>query len=201
MFFYISGMGATFFNTEGKGFGYFVWGKITRLLIPFVIAVFIFLIPRLYFGQPYEEFCRPDGEHIENDYWQYNAKILPGIVNKLSWLWYLPALFTDCILTYPLLAWSVRRSNKIPFNGRDDGNIVFLQLAIFVAWCYPAFYLDTDDNYGQRFLLPSILTLAIIIMLFYTLQLAINTENGDKYAMWMKLLGPCGSIALNLWKD
>jgi len=27
------------------------------------------------------------------------------------------------------------------------------------------------------------------------------TENGDKYAMWMKLIGPLGSIALNLWKD
>jgi len=51
MFFYISGMGATFFNTEGKGFGIFVYGKTTRLLIPFVLAIFIFLIPRLYFGQ------------------------------------------------------------------------------------------------------------------------------------------------------
>ena len=50
MFFYISGMGATFFNTEGKGFGYFVWGKILRLLIPFVIAIFVFLIPMLGLG-------------------------------------------------------------------------------------------------------------------------------------------------------
>ena len=38
-------------------------------------------------------------------------------------------------------------------------------------------------------------------MLFYVLQLSINTEKGDKYAMWIKLLGPCGSICLNLWKD
>ena len=70
-----------------------------------------------------------------------------------------------------------------------------------VAWCYPAFYLDTSHNYGQRFLLPSILTLSIILMLFYVFQLSIHTENGDKYAMWMRFLGPCGSIALNLWKD
>jgi fucose 4-O-acetylase-like acetyltransferase len=60
MFFYISGMGSTFFNTEGKGFFLFTWNKITRLLIPFVFAIFIFLIPRLYFGQPYEEWCRYD---------------------------------------------------------------------------------------------------------------------------------------------
>jgi hypothetical protein len=50
MFFYISGMGATFFNTEGKGFGIFVTDKILRLMLPFVIAIFVFLIPRLYFG-------------------------------------------------------------------------------------------------------------------------------------------------------
>lgn len=31
--------------------------------------------------------------------------------------------------------------------------------------------------------------------------MAINTEDGDKYAMWIKLLGPLGSMALNLWKD
>ena len=128
-------------------------------------------------------------------------KTLPTIFSKLSWLWYLPALFIDCILTYPLLAWSVRRSKRIPFEGRDDGNIVFLQGAILVIWCYPCFYMDTYNNYGVRFLLPSIITLTIILFFFYTFQLLIYTEGGDKYAMWMKLLGPCGSIALNLWKD
>jgi surface polysaccharide O-acyltransferase-like enzyme len=51
MFFYISGIGATFFNTETKNYGIFVGEKILRLLIPFVIAIFVFLIPRLYFGQ------------------------------------------------------------------------------------------------------------------------------------------------------
>jgi len=51
MFFYISGIGATFFNTEKNNYGIFVGGKVLRLLVPFVIAIFVFLIPRLYFGQ------------------------------------------------------------------------------------------------------------------------------------------------------
>ena len=38
-------------------------------------------------------------------------------------------------------------------------------------------------------------------MLFYVLQLSIHTEKGDKYALWIKMLGPIGSICLNLWKD
>jgi len=70
MFFYISGMAATFFNTEGKGFAIFVWDKILRLAIPFVVAIFIFLIPRLYFGQAYEDWCRPNGVK-EDDYWEF----------------------------------------------------------------------------------------------------------------------------------
>jgi hypothetical protein len=65
------------------------------------------------------------------------------------------------------LAWTIRRAYKIPYNTRDDGNIIFLQLALLTAWALPAVYLDTDDKYGERFLLPSIITLALVMMLFY----------------------------------
>ena len=50
MFFYISGMASTLYNTEGKGFGLFLGEKALRLIVPFAIAIFVFLIPRLYFG-------------------------------------------------------------------------------------------------------------------------------------------------------
>lgn len=200
MFFHISGMGATYYNTEKNGFASFFGNKTIRLMVPFVLAIFIFLIPRLYFGQQYEDFTRPDGK-IEDDYWTFQMKTLPTVLSKLSWLWYLPALFIDCILTYPLVAWSIRRANKIPYDARDDGNIIFLQIVLLILWCYPCFYLDTDKNYGVRYLLPSVLTLACILFLFYTFQLLIYTEGGDKYAMAMKIVGPLGSIALNYWKD
>ena len=61
MFFYISGIGATFFDTEKKHFGVYVRDKVVRLLVPLVLAIFIFLLPRLYLGQAYEEFTRPNG--------------------------------------------------------------------------------------------------------------------------------------------
>jgi len=122
------------------------------------------------------------------------------VPTKLSWLWYLPALFIDIVLTYPLVAWTVRRSRKIPFNQRDDGNIILLQLALFVIWLFPCFYLDTKKDFGTRYLLPSTLTLMCIMFLFYTFQLLIHTENGDKYAMMIKIIGPIGGIALNYWK-
>ena len=46
MFFYISGMAATFFNTEGKGFGIYFTDKVFRLAVPFVVGIFVFLVPR-----------------------------------------------------------------------------------------------------------------------------------------------------------
>ena len=125
MFFYISGMAATYFNSEGKGFGLFLWDKILRLMLPFILAIFVFLIPRLYMGQEYEDWTRPNGK-TEKDFGQFTLLTLPSIFSKLSWLWYLPALFVDCILTYPLLAWSIRRARKIPFNAWDDGNILII---------------------------------------------------------------------------
>ena len=51
---------------------------------------------------------------------------LPTIYLKLSWLWYLPALFIDFIICYPLLRWTVRRSKEIPFDGLVDTGIILL---------------------------------------------------------------------------
>lgn len=123
MFFYLSGIGATFFRTEDKNFGIFVGEKALRLLVPFIVAIFVFLIPRLYFGQQYEDFTRPD-DQIENDYWLFMTKTLPTVHLKLSWLWYLPALFIDFMLCYPLLRWTVRRSKGIPYDAVVDTGIV-----------------------------------------------------------------------------
>ena len=123
MFFYVSGIGATFFRTEDKHFGIYIGDKVLRLLVPFVVAIFVFLIPRLYFGQQYEDFTRND-DKIESNYWTFMQATLPTIHIKLSWLWYLPALFIDCVLTYPLLRWTVRRSKGIPYDPLVDTGII-----------------------------------------------------------------------------
>ena len=89
-------------------------GSTTTVIIEnIILAIFIFLIPRLYFGQSYEDFCRPDGKQ-EDDYWLFQQKTLPTVGSKLSWLWYLPALFIDCILTYPLPSTSVNMGEGNP---------------------------------------------------------------------------------------
>jgi len=168
MFFYISGIGSTFFNTEKNNYGIFVGSKVLRLLGPFVVAIFIFLIPRLYFGQQYEDFTR-NNDVIENDYWAFMMATLPTVHIKLSWLWYLPALFIDCMLTYPLLRWTIRRSKGIPFDPLVDTGIILHQIITLAVWALPCYFLVTKDNYGPDLLLPSIGVLGTVMFLFYTL--------------------------------
>ena len=88
----------------------FIIKRARRLLIPFVIAVPILLIPRLYMGQEYEEWTRvkPDNSPDWN-YFSYVYKVIPTILQKLSWLWFLPVLFLIGILNFPLQVWSERR--------------------------------------------------------------------------------------------
>lgn len=118
-FFYLSGNAMTFFKTQEKGFLKYLWGKITSLIIPLVIAIPVLLIPRLYIGQEYEAFARPDGVNTEEDVGQFYLKTLPSIIVKISWLWFLLGLFLNCMVLYPLLAWTQRRKAKIPFGNQD----------------------------------------------------------------------------------
>jgi hypothetical protein len=113
MFFYISGIASIFFNTKKKGFLVYFYNKFMRLMLPFGLAIPIFLVPRLFFGQEYEDFAYIKGKK-EWNFLSYFVNIFKeGILMKLSWLWFLPVLFIDSIFCYPLLVWTVRRSKKI----------------------------------------------------------------------------------------
>ena len=199
MFFYISGIGATFFKTEDKNFAIFVGEKALRLLVPFIIGIFVFLIPRLYFGQTYEDFTRPNDE-IETNYWDFTKKTLPSIHLKLSWLWYLPALFIDFIICYPLLRWSVRRSKGIKYDPLTDTAIIAHQLVTLAVWGTICYFTVTKDNYGEIYLVPAVMTLAGVMFAVYSVQLACAGKRGYKYALAIKLIGPIGSICMNFWK-
>jgi hypothetical protein len=200
MFFYISGIGATFFKTEEKNFGIFVGEKALRLLIPFTVGIFAFLIPRLYFGQTYEDFTRPDPDEIETNYWEFTKKTLPVVHLKLSWLWYLPALFIDFMICYPLLRWSIRRSQGIKYDPLVDTGIIAHQMVTLAIWAVINYFLVTKDDYGSIYLVPAIITLACVMTAIYSAQLALGTKQGYKYGLLIKLIGPCGSIAMNMWK-
>ena len=82
----LSGMSTAFFKTEVHGFGRYVRGKATRLLVPFFLSVFVFLIPRLYLSQGWEAIGRLDKQsRIEWNFFKYVPEILAdNIVMKLG---------------------------------------------------------------------------------------------------------------------
>jgi len=94
---------------------------------------------------------------------------LPTIHLKLSWLWYLPALFIDLVICYPLLRWSIRRSKGIPFDGLIDTGIILLQIATLALWATIVYYLVPTYNYNTLLLIPAIGVLAGIFAAFYSL--------------------------------
>jgi len=112
----------------------------------------------------------------------------------------LPALFIDCMLTYPLLRWSIRRSRGIPYDPVVDAGIVLHQIILLGIWMLPNYYLVTKDNYNTEYLIPSIICLGAVMFCFYTFQLAIGRPGGEKYALWIKFIGPIASICMNLFK-
>lgn len=105
------------------------------------------------------------------------------------------------MLCYPLLRWTVRRSKGLPFDPVIDTMVIAHQLIVLTIWGVICYFLVSKDYLGRDLLLPAIATLACVMAAFYTLQLLIaRTENGYHYAMWIKLIGPIGSICMNLWK-
>ena len=49
-FFYLAGITVSFYNCEKKGFLRFLYEKTMSLLVPFIVLLFVILIPRLYFA-------------------------------------------------------------------------------------------------------------------------------------------------------
>ena len=98
IFFYISGVGVTFYNTEKNanwGFIRFFWVKFLRLIVPLVPAILILHIPRHFISQGWDKIGRLDDcTRIEDNYLSYVPAILTdNFLTKIGPLWFLPFIF------------------------------------------------------------------------------------------------------------
>lgn len=198
MFFYISGISCTFYDTEKKGFLKYFRSKVDRLLVPMVIAIFTLLVPRLYLSQSYEGWTQVDGK-IEDNFFVYTIKVLPSIHEKLSWLWFLIVLFQVLLINYPLLAWSHRRVQKLPYT-RKDALIIFWLIMGLTLWMIPCATI-VEKEYAFKYLIPSIYVLAAFYFFMFILQILIQkSAYADKIAFYSKLAGPLFCILMNYFK-
>jgi hypothetical protein len=160
-----------------------------------VIAIPVLLIPRLYIGQEYEAFARPDGVHTEEDLGQFYLKTLPSIIVKISWLWFLLGLFLNCMVLYPLLAWTQRRKANVPF-GNQDVALIIGQTVALGSMGYLG-YILSGSTYGPTQYMPSLL----IVAGYFTLQYSVLFLNiSESNALHLKWIGPIAAVLLNIFR-
>ena len=78
--------------------------------------------------------------------------------------------------------------------------LILGQFLALLLWSIPLRYLTEDDMYPKS-LGPMLQTLAAIYMVHFFAQLLFKLENGHKYGIVIKLIGPLASCGLNYWRD
>lgn len=205
MFFYISGFANSFYNCD-KGFVVYTVGKAKRLLIPFNIGFFLILPVRLYLAQSYQVFakvcCDEKGEHyIEHNFFVYYFKIFPNLIEKLSWLWFLLALFIDSLINYPMMAWTQRRVQKKPFDHNDIMYFAGMAISRFIwmgvcSFCPPL----NDKEVGLTELWPQIAMQFLFYCAIMFVQFLLNEDRPWLYFA-IKAFGPICCVLMNIFKN
>lgn len=112
VFFYLSGVSATYFDFETeRPFLNFLIRKAQRLLMPLVLGIFFLLMPQLYMIQNWCSWGRlNDGQMTQHNVFKFVYEQLgDNFYKKLGVLWFLPFLFVLTLLNYPLIKWTNRR--------------------------------------------------------------------------------------------
>ena len=146
-------------------------------------------------GAPYASECI-----IEKNIFKYAWLTIPTLDKKLSWLWYLPALFIDSCVNYPLLAWTQRRSNMIPIDWSIDWQFPAGQVLAIFCWSLPNWYIK--DLSGSS-TLPMVYTNVLFYIMWFTIQpyMLSKGKYAYKYSLLLKCIGPISSFCLNYWRD
>ena len=204
VFFLLSGMGSIYYDTEKKGFIRYAINKTQRLILPVVFSIPLFIIPRLYVTQSWDDLGRvKKGTEIEWNIFKYLSQIfLDNFVMKLGHLWFLPVLLLVCLVNYPLLAYSRRRMKMLPV-GRKDVMIIIAQFIAIMCLTLLFFVLtlnDPDDFW--YYLLPANLTLYCGMLAYMGVQVYLQRLADDDHgkALFVMLIGPVISILVNNFK-
>ena len=203
LFFYISGMSSSFFNSKKNDYRAYLVAKVKRLLVPLVLSIVFLLIPRLYLSQEYEPWTRIDPEkEPEWDFLVFFVKILPQTPNKLSWLWFLLVLFLVFIINYPIIVWTQRRARQEPLCLKSDGQILMLGTFSLLVWAMICVVMVGGDleQKDAIYLLGSIKILAAYLLFMAVVQFTFGNKYGHILTFWLKGAGPLCCCVMNVFK-
>jgi hypothetical protein len=121
----------------------------------------------------------------------------------MSWLWFLPLLFVVNVVSYPVLAWTQRRANRIDIDFKEDGKLLLAQVILCIKLQIIAIWYCADQGQGWLYLVPSCLTLVVALMLYFYIPLFLMKSDGEftyRWAFGMRLLGLVTCVSLNFFK-
>lgn len=152
--------------------------------------------------QAQSDYGRIDGKIIDN-FFVYYKLIFPSLLKKISWLWFLMALFVDSLINYPILKWTQRRYAKKPITFLDDGLTLIGLFVLLLGWAGIQQLIIEDVKTARRdsMIMTCIMLVIYSLYLFLPTYLVKNPETDYKKSMWLKLIGPLCVIALNYVKD
>ena len=138
---------------------------------------------------------------MEENFFKYFVLLLPNMITKMSWLWFLLALFLDSMINYPLLKWTQRRYAGEPITLKEDGLTLLGNLLLHMFWAVFLLLLSRDEFLSS--LLPMVLILTLNQVLFHIIpwKLVKNRENGYKYSYYLRLIGVLSVILLCVFRD
>lgn len=174
--FLISGFSVALINPNKQSFFGFVWKKILRLAIPMVTGMFLFVIPKLYLSQRWEQGAQLsiDGHFVEEkNLITYYIKIAQtNLMMKMGHLWFILILLIISISSYPMMIFTVRRSKNYEIGTYDVALVTFAILSCFefsaIGYCIIA-----KKHYFWDYVLPTSLLSIVytIIQVFQNIML------------------------------
>jgi len=106
------------------------------------------------------------------------------------------------MIAYPLLKWSQRRYAGKPCTFKDDYILIPILMCLFVVWGVITTY-AIPSEIRWTYNLPSDIILFCALMLFFFVphNLIKNREDGYKYSLLLRFLGPAATILLCPFKQ
>lgn len=127
--FVLAGM-STMYALRKRNISEYVLERVNRLLIPFIMALFIVVPPQCYFADKFHnEYTGNFFEHYKvffsvSDFSGYDGKFTPGNA------WFILYLFIFSIIFSPLFSWYKKRENKLQCDRIPL--IILIVLGLFV---------------------------------------------------------------------
>ena len=138
--------------------------------------------------------------YTEYNFWKYYKLMFLPAASKLSWLWFLVALFVNSLCNYPLLAWIRRRTQHKDLELKTDGVYVLSVCIVMGLWGWLNVWLNSEPQNVWELLPMAMVNLGYNLVLMVMTYILSNVEN-DHWKIMIKFIPPLACCTLHHWRN